>query len=559
MRSCLLGLVFLVAMDSLAAQVPIWSARGSGDDALRSARSLRDINGDGVRDVLVLVDHKPTGSSAWDERIWFLSGVDGTLLRVRPGRNYFQGEGYQRAVSAGDMDADGVGDYAVLTGDNTTGTLLPIVQVCSGRDDTVLWQVRGSAQELFGQSLLGDLDVDGDARPDLVLTTPKAKPYGGVRAYSNTGQLLWAITTNENLVVGFRQRPYDLGKMGDLDGDGCDDVVVSSGRHYIPGAAVLSGKDGTMLVLGLGDSPNDAFGDCNDGCGDMDGDGVLDFGSGQFNTGAPGGARVWSGATAQPIWTWRSDRWQNEFGRIVSSKGLDVDRDGVPDIGVGEPDLDFPGTGSGVIYLFSGRDGGEILRLVPQLLQNPNAGNLGSDFELVPPQGSDPFPLLLSRDWGAFPGSPETCNVYPQCGRVALFRLNPPGVSTFASACQGTLATTPQIGVQGLPGKTRIHLAGGEPGGSAVLLVGFSRTSWAGLSLPAALPGFPGCQLLVSPDAVVLVSVETGRRAGYAGVDLPLPLAAPQLASVTLHGQWIAFGNGATAAGGTSEGLAWQH
>ncbi len=545
MKAPLLSAVTLLTFP-VVAQTTVWATTGSGVDTLQAGRWTRDLNGDGVGDVLVPV--KP-GGSAIPWRMWILSGATGKLLRVPA--DLPVGEFYLTVASAGDVTGDGVGDYAATIDRINAGNALNVVRILNGVDDTVLWQVEGPWGELFGKSLVGDLDVDADGRPDLVLATPTAPMTRTLRAYSNTGQLLWVSGGTASHNLGFRQFQLQLGKIGDLNGDGCDDVVAASSNSGLSGAAVVSGKDGRILIIGVGE-PGDQLGEVNDGCGDMDGDGTLDFGSGQLSFAAIGGARVWSGGTGKPLWTWRYEpRQANQLGRCVSSKGFDADRDGVPDFGVGDP-----GALPSLVLLFSGRDGSQILR-VTSLTLNPRGSGLGQFFELVPPVGGDPHPCLLSWDGG--PYGPPTCSVAADCGRMALIRLAPPGVVVFGAACQGTLAKAPQIGLQGLASKTRIHLAHAEAEGLAALVLGFSRTSWAGISLPTPLPGFPGCQLMVSVDAVVIATTAGGRRAGYAGVELPLPLAKPEFSTVRLHGQWIAIGSALATPGGTSEGMLWYH
>lgn len=539
----------------LTCQTVVWQVTGSGDDIFKSARWLGDVNADGVGDVLVVV--KNYAAVGFGEGLWLLSGVDGRVVRV--GQVLASWQHYYRAwISAGDVNGDGVGDYAVTVDRVNTGNFENLVQVLSGRDDTVLWQVEGPWDDLFGISLLGDVDVDGDNRPDLVLTAPSAPLFARVHAYANGGRLIWTAPGGNGLqpyAVAFRQSRLSLGKVGDVDGDGLDEIAIDCGHGGISGAAVLAGKDGQVLVAGFG-LPGDAWGEINDGCGDMDGDGVRDFTSGQDSFGAAGGAGVWSGATGASVRTWRSERALNKLGAIISSKGLDIDRDGIPDVGVGEPDMPQP-VSTGAIHLFSGRDGSELMTIVPRTFR-PLGLLLGRDFELVPPQGTDPFPLLLVFDGGPPGGPNQPCNQFGFCGRVTLLRLNAPGVAQFGLGCRGSLTQTPQIGVQSLPGKTRIHLAGGQPGANAALVLGFSNTNFGSVSLPLALKGFASnCQLLVSPDVVAIALVETGRRAGYASVDLPLPLATP--GSVTIYGQWIALGTEANAPGGVSDALLWRH
>jgi len=75
---------------------------------------------------------------------------------------------------------------------------------------------------------------------------------------------------------------------------------------------------------------------------------------------------------------------------------------------------------------------------------------------------------------------------------------------------------TPALGNNGLPslgGSYDIDVSDALGGTVGVLASGLSDSTWSGGSLPAALPGAPGCQLFVDPvvlDAVILSGTGTG-------------------------------------------------
>ena len=67
-----------------------------------------------------------------------------------------------------------------------------------------------------------------------------------------------------------------------MDGDGHDDLVVGAWQNgeHAPSAGkvyVYSGKDGSVLRTLTGTVPGDTFGFDATGMGDVDGDGVPDF------------------------------------------------------------------------------------------------------------------------------------------------------------------------------------------------------------------------------------------------------------------------------------------
>ena len=98
------------------------------------------------------------------------------------------------------------------------------------------------------------------------------------------------------------------------------------------------------------------------------------------------------------------------------------------------------------------------------------------------------------------------------------------------------------------------------PCGSALLLLGFSSTSWAGNALPMSLgfAGFTGCSLYTSIQGYPAVVAGTADlNPGYAHFDIPVALNGPL--QVTLCGQWMVLGSGPSFPGALSGGLSWQH
>ncbi len=519
------------------AQELLWQRTGD-QTVLLGGRSvpLGDLDGDGVTDFA----HLGSRPIWFEQQIHVLSGRIGTTLRVRdrpPGAVYFALMG-----GAGDVNRDGVRDYVtnVQIGQQLPGSQTHI-EICDGRSDVVLWQVAGLRDNGFGGPVLSDIDLDGDRQIDLVVAAPRENNYqGAIYAYASGGRLLYRIAPV--LVRG------EMGRVGDVDGDGCDEFVVGTFDwvRRLSVIQVYSGRVGRLLSeaigipgLGLGHSL---------GCGDVDADGVPDFMSSSGNTSQGDNAvEVFSSRTQQSLYRWLFSPFGGGFGRAVAV--ADLDRDGMSDLLVGSGQMDPTWQTHGTVYWYSLRDGSLVRTLYsPGLLTNANYGLL------VDAWPGEHFPVFVCPDGYRVNGEPV--------GRINCYRAAPPGVHKVGGACRGTLPAAPLMGFTDLSeqgGGKRLHLSGAPAGAAAVLLLGLSRRSWGGVPLPFALDGlgFPGCRLHTSVEVMLSASTGTvGTSCGYASIDLPL-LAHPL--GIEVHGQWLVAGRGATWPGALSEALVWPY
>jgi hypothetical protein len=198
-------------------------------------------------------------------------------------------------------------------------------------------------------------DLDGDGAADLLVSDPDwydgLHPDAGavfVRS-GRDGSVLWSVFGGDaNWFFG-----EGLARLGDLDGDGFDEVAVGGEFQAV---AIFSPRQGTLLRTHLADpSAPSYFGFPIAATGDVNQDGTPDYVVGSF-----GGAYVYSGATGDNLYTWepRSGR----FGAAVDGAG-DLDGDGFADVAVGAPDESAGGFMNGRVRVYSGRDGSVLLDL----------------------------------------------------------------------------------------------------------------------------------------------------------------------------------------------------
>ncbi len=314
-------------------------------------------------------------------------------------------------------------------------------------------------------------------------------------------------------------------------------------------------------MRGYGELPGDRLGWCTNGCGDMNGDGVPDFAAGNVSSlsAAQELVRVFSGATGAVIHEWRGPRLDSRFGERIASGGLDLDRDGVPDLLVAAynefvPIPPFPsGVYQSAVYAFSGRDGSQIF-----VIRERSFG-YGARIAPLPSQPDGPFPRFAI----CAPNFSTAYSALSYEGRVDLYRSAPQSVTLLGPACTGSSGQETHAGLRHMgPGGLRVTLSGAEANVPAALLLGHSSELLGGqpvlpLSLQAA--GFPGCFLFTSADYVAGVRTgSVGLSAGYAMVDLPHPVVPIGMPPLKVHAQWIVL-SPSQPMGALSDALTWQY
>jgi ribosomal protein L24E len=237
--------------------------------------SAGDIDGDGHADVIVGAPANNAGGKGAG-RAYVYSGKDGHVLLTLTGEH------------AGDAFGSTVGGKygfllvgAPVAGANKTGRvyvydgLTPKPKFIIESDDT------GNALGLMFVSVLGD--TDGDGVPDIYASdwsnTAKGRSTGRVYVHSGADGHRLLTLTGETMGEGFGTT---LAVAGDVNHDGHADLIVGSwqyaGAAISGGRAILySGKDGSVLKTYTCKTPGDTFGFDAVGLGDVDGDGSDDL------------------------------------------------------------------------------------------------------------------------------------------------------------------------------------------------------------------------------------------------------------------------------------------
>ena len=155
--------------------------------------------------------------------------------------------------------------------------------------------------------------------------------------------------------------------------------------------------------------------------------------------------------------------------------------------------------------------------------------------------------------------APEQAAYNAMLAELAIIRDQTGGFASFGNtACAGSNGN-PTISGSGSPqinNSYTVHLSNGAPSQTAILLLGDSNSSWAGIPLPlplAVIGSGPGC--FIYSNSPVTVPVPTSGT-GDASVTVPLPNAS-YLVTGSIYHSWLVVDPAAPSAGSltASDGL----
>ncbi len=256
-----------------------------------------------------------------------LARIDGSSTGIQLGHD---------VAALGDVNNDGATDWIVGAPlDDTGGGDAGMAVVYSGATQAPLHTLFGAAAGAkLGTSVAPLGDLDGDGYPDLLVTSPgtnRVEAYSGV-----TGLAFLTITSTVDDFGG------SLASGGDANGDGVDDILVGAPRADTNGtnsghAALYSGSTGALIRTHNGVGALVHFGHAVAFIGDLNGDLRA-----EYMVGAPApypGAgylpyvKVFDGASGTLLWS-DGGSHSDAFGHSLCAID-DISGDGRPDVLIG--------------------------------------------------------------------------------------------------------------------------------------------------------------------------------------------------------------------------------
>ncbi len=346
------------------AAAPHWSRWGTNlDDGFGQAVAAGDLNGDGYDELVIGVPGDDGAAGNGGRVDVYLGSANGLPAAGPPDWSYASPTasgrfGFSLDI-AGDVDGDGYAD--LIVGEPNSNRIHIFNGGPSGLAAAPDWTYTypPAGAWLFGQSVAGAGDVNGDGFADVIAGAPlhtaafvnegRARIlFGSAGGLMTTGFLDLATTPEFNALFGGA-----VDGAGDVNADGFDDVIV--------GAQGGSNGDGMAFVyLGSADGPvgppvwtevgggngGAAFGTCVAGIGDVDADGYCDVavGAPNYTTGGPvfGRTRVFRGGASGIAGMWYQKVGPQSSGEAVAGAG-DYDQDGQSDVLLSAPTYSIGG------------------------------------------------------------------------------------------------------------------------------------------------------------------------------------------------------------------------
>jgi hypothetical protein len=214
-----------------------WCGGGAGDHFGSALAAAGDVNGDGHADLLAGASQADAAGGGY---VRILSGLDGAVLQTITGPAG-AGTGFGASVdNAGDVNGDGTPDVLVGSAQELVGgEALGSARVYSGLDGSLLRHVSGTLADAgFGMEVAGPGDLDGDGLADFAVASSALDAPGSPPGYAVFSGADAALLHQVAVQASMPMPPsIALRAAGDINGDGMPDLLA---RCYQPNPPMMA-------------------------------------------------------------------------------------------------------------------------------------------------------------------------------------------------------------------------------------------------------------------------------------------------------------------------------
>ncbi|MFC2137426.1 FG-GAP-like repeat-containing protein [Bacteroidota bacterium] len=348
-----------------------------------SVSTAGDVNNDGIDDIII------SGYNYYDDNSAYIYlGGDGSIDNIADVvlPNTIDLGHYSKTVAnAGDLNNDGFDD--VIVAGKPTGPGRAVIFMGGNPMDTIPdLVIKGDSLSdyHFGEVLSSAGDFNGDGYDDIVAGVPVNDDY----SYSGKVFIYYG-GSNMDSIADFTIKGYNVGELGfsvsaagDVNSDGYDDIIIGEKRKN--NAYILFGSENpdSIFDITIVDSNYySSLGYCVSKLGDVNNDGYDDVIVGapesNFNGTNSGKVCIYYGSENMDSIAdinFTGETAEDYFGSVIASAG-DVNNDGFDDLLIGLPNDDSLGYNAGVVYFYYG---GITKKDKPDLIftdKNPDAND----------------------------------------------------------------------------------------------------------------------------------------------------------------------------------------